>query len=64
MQPGVLAEYAFGLAQRFSRFYAECPVLAEADPDVRASRLGFCVLTLRVLEQALALLAIDIPDRM
>jgi arginyl-tRNA synthetase len=64
MQPGVLAEYAFGLAQRFSRFYAECPVLAEADPGVRASRLEFCVLTLRVLEQALTLLAIDVPDRM
>jgi arginyl-tRNA synthetase len=64
MQPGVLAEYAFGLAQRFSRFYAECPVLAEADPQVRASRLGLCVLTLRVLEKALALLAIEVPDRM
>lgn len=64
MQPGVLAEYAFGLAQRFSRFYAECPVLAEADPAVRASRLGLCVLTLRVLEKALLLLAIDIPDKM
>lgn len=64
MQPGVLAEYAFGLAQRFSRFYAECPVLVEVDPGTRASRLGFCVLTLRVLERALALLAIDVPDRM
>jgi arginyl-tRNA synthetase len=64
MQPGVLAEYAFGLAQRFSRFYAECPVLPEADPEVRTSRLGFCVVTLRVLEQALSLLAIDVPDRM
>jgi len=64
MQPGVLAEYAFGLAQRFSRFYAECPVLGEPDLDVRTSRLGFCVLTLRVLEAALALLAIEVPDRM
>ncbi|PTR33859.1 arginyl-tRNA synthetase [Luteibacter sp. OK325] len=64
MQPGVLAEYAFGLAQRFSRFYAECPVLAEPDLDIRTSRLGFCVLTLRVLERALSLLAIDVPERM
>jgi arginyl-tRNA synthetase len=64
MQPGVLVEYAFGLAQRFSRFYAECPVLAESDPDIRASRLGVCVLTLRVLETVLSLLAIDVPERM
>ena len=49
---------AFGLAQRFSRFYAECPVLGEPDLDVRTSRLGFCMLTLRVLQTALALLAI------
>jgi arginyl-tRNA synthetase len=64
MQPGVIAEYAFGLAQRFSRFYAECPVLAEADLQVRGARLGFCVLTLRTLEKALSLLAIDVPERM
>lgn len=64
MQPGVLAEYAFGLAQRFSRFYSECPVLGEPDLDVRTSRLGFCLLTLRVLESALALLAIEVPERM
>ena len=64
MQPGVLAEYAYGLAQRFSRFYAECPVLGESEAAVRASRLGFCGLTLRVLETALSLLAIDVPERM
>jgi len=64
MQPGVLAEYAFGLAQRFSRFYAECPVLAEPDLDTRASRLGLCMLALGVLERALSLLAIDVPERM
>nr|WP_063571303.1 arginine--tRNA ligase [Luteibacter rhizovicinus] len=64
MQPGVLAEYAFGLAQRFSRFYAECPVLAEPDFDTRTSRLGLCVFTLGVLERALSLLAIDVPERM
>lgn len=64
MQPGVLAEFAFGVAQRFSRFYAECPVLAEPDAAVRSSRLGFCQLTLAVLEQALGLLAIDVPERM
>lgn len=64
MQPGVLAEYAFGLAQRFSRFYAECAVLAEPDASVRVSRLALCALTRRVLEQALALLGIEVPERM
>jgi hypothetical protein len=51
MQPGVLAEYAFALVQSFSRFYADCPVLAAPEvnalafpytlPSVRGLRLAF-----------------------
>jgi arginyl-tRNA synthetase len=64
LQPGILAEYAFGVAQRFSRFYAACAVIGEADPAVRASRIGLCVLVRRVLEDALDLLGLDVPSRM
>lgn len=64
LQPGLLAEYAFSLAQRFSRFYAACAVIGEADAAVRSSRLGLCVLTRRVLEKSLDLLGLDIPQRM
>lgn len=64
LQPGILAEYAFGVAQRFSRFYAACAVIGEPDPTVRASRLGLCVLTRRVLETSLDLLGMDVPPRM
>ena len=64
MQPGVLAEYAFELAQSFSRFYAECPVLAASDATEQASRLAMCRLTGLVLERSLDLLGIDVPERM
>lgn len=63
-QPGVLADYAFDLAQAFSRFYGECAVLAEPDPALRASRLALCHLVRRVLERSLYLLGIDVPERM
>jgi arginyl-tRNA synthetase len=63
-QPGVLADYAFGLAQRFSRFYGECAVLGEPDASIRASRLALCALTGRVLERSLHLLGIEVPERM
>lgn len=63
-QPGVLAAYAYTLAQHFSRFYGECPVRAEPDPATRASRLALCVLTERVLTRCLDLLGIDVPLRM
>jgi arginyl-tRNA synthetase len=64
MQPGVLADHAFGLAQAFSRFYAECPVLAAEDDTERKSRLAMAGLTGRVLERALDLLGIEVPERM
>jgi arginyl-tRNA synthetase len=62
--PNEIADYAFGLAQRFSRFYAECSVLGEADREVRASRLALCSLTRSVLSRALWMLGIDVPERM
>ncbi|GFZ89436.1 arginine--tRNA ligase [Dyella caseinilytica] len=63
-QPGVLAEYAFELAQRFSRFYAECPVLAAERAEQRAARLAICHLTGLLLARSLNLLGIDVPERM
>jgi arginyl-tRNA synthetase len=62
--PSEIAEYAYRLAQQFSRFYTECRVLDEADADTRGSRLTLCRLTHAVLSRALWLLGIDVPARM
>src|SRR5262249_55530511 len=62
--PNMLCEYAFELAQNFSRFYGAHHVLSEADSDLRASRLGLCALVLAVLLGVLALLGIEVPERM
>jgi arginyl-tRNA synthetase len=62
--PSEIADYAFGLAQRYSRFYADCPVLGEADREIRASRLALCGLSHAVLSRALWMLGIDVPERM
>ena len=62
--PSEIAEYAFNLAQRFSQFYAACPVLNEADRHVQASRLALCSLTLKVLSRSLWMLGIAVPERM
>jgi arginyl-tRNA synthetase len=63
LEPHRLCGYLFQLAQALSNFYERCPVL-KADPATRASRLGLCALTLRVLVQGLDLLGIEAPDRM
>jgi arginyl-tRNA synthetase len=62
--PNVLCDYAFALAQEFSRFYAAHHILSETDAELRAARLGLCDLTLRVLVKILDLLGIEVPARM
>jgi len=62
--PNMLCEYAFELAQNFSRFYGAHHVLSEPDSALRASRLGLCVVVLAVLTGVLELLGIEVPERM
>ncbi|HEY4293300.1 arginine--tRNA ligase [Luteibacter sp.] len=61
--PNEIADFAYELAQAFSRFYAECPVLAAGEAE-RGSRLALSALTRGVLSEALDLLGIDVPERM
>lgn len=62
--PNHLAEYAYEVATDFNRFYEACHILSEPDEVRQASWLGLVVVTLRVLELLLDLLAIDVPERM
>lgn len=63
--PHILCEHIFRLAQSFSRFYTDCPILMEGTPDtVKASRLALARTTLRQLELALSIIGIEVPDRM
>jgi arginyl-tRNA synthetase len=62
--PNILCEYAFTLAQEFSRFYTEHHIMSEKNLELRATRLGLCDLTLRALTKVLGLLGIEVPARM
>ncbi len=62
--PNILCDYAFELAQRFSRFYGAHHILSESDLELRAARLGLCARTLAVLTRILGLLGIEVPERM
>lgn len=63
-EPHRLCAYLFDLAQAFTRFYEQCPVLRAEGPVVRNSRLALSALTLNVLDQGLALLGITAPEQM
>ncbi len=62
--PNILCDYAFELAQLFSRFYAAHHIMSEPDAGLRAARLGLCARTLGTLRGVLALLGIEVPQRM
>jgi arginyl-tRNA synthetase len=63
-RPNQLTSYLFDLANRFSTFFEECPVLKAESTDVRNSRLLLCDLTARTIKQGLELLGIDVVDKM
>jgi arginyl-tRNA synthetase len=62
--PNMLCEYAFALAQDFSRFYGAHHILSESDAGLKATRLGLCALVLAVLTQVLCVLGLEVPVRM
>jgi arginyl-tRNA synthetase len=62
--PNILCDYAFELAQRFSRFYAAHHILSESDAGLKAARLSLCGLVLAVMTKVLDLLGIEVPERM
>jgi arginyl-tRNA synthetase len=62
--PNHIAEYAFGVAGRFNRFYDACHILSEPDPTRQGSWLALAVWALAVLGRLLDLMGIEVPDRM
>jgi len=63
-RPNQLTAYLFGLANRFSTFYENCPVLQAENAAERQSRLQLCDLTARVIRQGLELLGIEVVPKM
>jgi arginyl-tRNA synthetase len=63
-RPNYLTAYLYELAQKFSVFYTNCPVL-KAGPDQRPTRLLLCDLTARTIKHGLSeLLGIEVVEQM
>jgi arginyl-tRNA synthetase len=63
-KPNILTDYLFDLANSFSTFFEECPVLKAESAERRDSRLALADLTARTLKFGLDLLGIKVVDRM
>ena len=64
LEPHRLCSYLYDLANAYSAFYQQCPVLKAPDDSIRNARLRLCGLTGGVLADGLDLLGIAAPRRM
>jgi arginyl-tRNA synthetase len=64
LEPHRLCGYLFDVAQAFTAFYENCPVLTAPDARTRASRLALSALALRILATGLGLLGLGAPEQM
>ena len=63
--PHLLCTYLYELSGLFMSFYEACPINKEGvEPAAKASRLTLCAATARVIKQGLALLGIQVLERM
>jgi arginyl-tRNA synthetase len=63
-EPAHVARYAFQLAQSFSNFYHEYPVLSETDREKKTFLLWMTDYFRAQLERTLAVLGIEVPEYM
>lgn len=62
--PAQIANYVYELCKEFNQFYHEYSVLNEPDKAVSDFRLQLAKLTSATIKNSMALLGIDVPDRM
>ena len=62
--PSVIAAYAYDLAKQFNGYYHDHSILKEEREEVRALRLMLASEVARVIRSAMALLGINVPERM
>ena len=62
--PAVIANYCYDLAKEYNQFYHDYPMLKEEDAATRCLRLNLSKLTARTLKQGVALLGMEMPERM
>jgi len=64
LQPSGITSYLWNLSKSYSGFFQKIPVLKAETAELKASRLLFCDVTARVIQQCLGLLGIRTVERM
>ncbi len=64
MSPARIANYVYEVAKEFNQFYHEHSILHEEDQAVSNLRLCLAALTARTIRDGMALLGIEVPEKM
>ena len=62
--PALIANYVYELVKEYNQFYHDCPILKEADEDIRDLRLTLSANIAKVIKDGMDLLSIQVPERM
>ena len=62
--PSLIAAYAYDLAKTFNGYYHDHSILREEDEQKRRMRLMLAAEVARIIRRAMALLGIEVPQRM
>jgi len=64
MNPSQVANYVFNIAKVFNSFYSEHSVSRAESENKKQLRLRICVMTAHIIQSAMGLLGIRVPERM
>lgn len=62
--PAVIANYAFDLAKQYNQFYQNIPIFNETDQHKLKFRIAFSKAIAEAIKKAMALLGIQVPEKM
>ncbi|GAB6395482.1 MAG: arginine--tRNA ligase [Bacteroidales bacterium] len=62
--PALIANYIYDLAKEYNQFYHDCPILREANGELKLFRLVLSANIARIIKKGMALLGIEVPERM
>ncbi|MCO5950338.1 arginine--tRNA ligase [Mucilaginibacter flavidus] len=62
--PAIVANYVYELAKNYNKFYHQCPILSLEDEVLKQFRLQLSAASGKVINKAMKLLGIEVPERM
>jgi arginyl-tRNA synthetase len=62
--PSVIAQYAYEVAKGYSKFFAECSIFNAETEAAKSFRVALSAMTAQVIQKAMDLLGIDVPEKM